>query len=84
MLDTASFWLVGLGCLAKRTRHSGLGGALLLTAGLGYVGLVHERIAGARISGYRHGHYEQVNAPQIAAHILLVGVGLRWLGHLSK
>lgn len=70
-LDTASVYLTlaGLGCRVGGKAR--LGGALLLLSAYGYLGLLHERIAQARISGYRHGSYRHLEPGQILLHAAL-------------
>jgi hypothetical protein len=80
-LDQASCHLVGLGMLAKRTGHPRCGGMLLLLSALGYVGLLHERIASAKLTGYRHGSYRHLDLGQLLVHAALGLTGYDWLTH---
>lgn len=69
--------LIGLGCrVAGRRRTAGL---LLALVGLGYLGVLHERIAGTRISGYKRGNWEHFNYRQFFWHGVAGAVGVRWL-----
>jgi hypothetical protein len=60
-------------------RHPRAGGCLFLLSSIGYLGILHERIALSRLSGYRRGKYEHLELGQLLLHGALFVAGLDWI-----
>lgn len=74
--DTFSFWLTACGLLSRK-RFPKLAGGVLLTVGLGYLGVLNERRGQGSISG--HLHRGKLPYRSLATHSLIGYWGWRLL-----
>ena len=79
MFDTFSTWLTLGAAVARARGRSRLAGGMLLVVAVGYAGVLHERLAGARLTGYRHPRLGKLSPNQVALHAAAGALGFRWV-----